>query len=115
MDSNFTEELYDDDSLRIESESDCYKNDLIRELLNYIRLGMTPKIEVNGNSSIEELENALEELREAPLKSWQEFEERKEEEMEEKLKHVKKPRYPEINEEDIMNAIMEGYGDMLGY
>ena len=108
--SGFYEELdepffYDDDSFE--------KEKLIRRLLDYEKIGMKPKKEVNGNSSIEDLQDAVDELDNASWMSWEE-DERK---YSEKIESNSKPymRQPDVNEEDIMRAISEGYGDIYGY
>ena len=74
---------------------------------------MKPKKEVNGNSSIEDLQDAVDELDNASWMSWEE-DERK---YSEKIESNSKPymRQPDVNEEDIMRAISEGYGDIYGY
>ncbi len=58
------------------NDNEFDKQYLIRKLLDFERLGLKPKNEVNGDSSVEELENAVEELKNASYKSWMEYENR---------------------------------------
>ncbi len=111
--SDFYEELpelfVDDDY----DEDPFEKIELINELYDFKRLGLTLSKELNEKSSIEELEDALEELKNAPYESWQEFERKKNETIE--MSSSNTSQQPDIDEEDIMRAISEGYGDIYGY
>jgi len=101
----FVDDDYDEDSFK--------KFELINELYEYKRLGFTLSKELNEKSSIEELEYALEELRDAPYESWQEYERKKNEIIE--MSSNNTSQQPDVDEEDIMRAISEGYGDIYGY
>ncbi len=101
----FVDDDYDEDSFK--------KFELINELYEYKRLGFTLSKELNEKSSIEELEYSLEELRNAPYESWQEFERKKNEIIE--MSSNNTSQQPDVDEEDIMRAISEGYGEIYGY
>lgn len=91
-----------------ENEDYKEKERLIEEIKGYQNIGISPLREVNLNSSIEELEKALDYVSQIHF-------EMENEEYEKATQSSNSSHYPDIDEEDIMDAIMGGYGDIFGY